>query len=350
MNRPIDVATAQAIASTRIDAVIAPSVDDAAAPILAKKTNMRVVIADFSAASDLRVEARSILGAILLQERDVVGEAAAPWSSGKLPDGFSVPTKRQPTDAEWRALRFAWRICAHVKSNTIIFTDATRTLAIGAGQMSRVDAANVTVMKARRQKCRSPDPSARRTRSSRSATASTSSRTQAQAVIQPGGSVKDAEVIARLTNTASRWSSRDGGTSATSLRNLDDEEGPFGGRRTLANVEGDGRLHPRRVGADGASIRRDSSASNAVATLRQMNKNDERLVTLAEFDTRFEAGLARGALEAIGIRVFVPEEHMFRASHANPGRLQVFEHDRERAMMQLRRLQIRLVEPGEIDS
>jgi hypothetical protein len=80
-----------------------------------------------------------------------------------------------------------------------------------------------------------------------------------------------------------------------------------------------------------------------------MNMDDERLVTLAEFDTRFEAGLARGALEAIGIRVFVPEEHMFRASHANPARLQVFEYDRERAMTELRRLQIRLVKPREVD-
>jgi len=197
VNRPIDVATAHAIASTRIDAVIAPSIDDAASPILAKKTNMRVVIADFSDASELRVEARSILGAMLLQERDLVGEAAAPWSSGKLPDGFSVPTKRQPTDEEWRALRFAWRICAHVKSNTIIFTDATRTLAIGAGQMSRVDAANVAVMKAREAKvplagsvCASDAFFPFRDGLDVVANAG------AKAVIQPGGSVKDAEVIA----------------------------------------------------------------------------------------------------------------------------------------------------------
>ena len=80
-----------------------------------------------------------------------------------------------------------------------------------------------------------------------------------------------------------------------------------------------------------------------------MNKNDQRLVTLAEFDTRFEAGLARGALEAIGIRVLVPEEHKLRASHAGPARLQVFEHERERALTELRRLQIRLVESREID-
>ena len=56
--------------------------------------------------------------------------------------------RRAPAPDEWEALRFAWRVCAHVKSNTVIFTDARRTLAIGAGQMSRVDAVNVAIMKA----------------------------------------------------------------------------------------------------------------------------------------------------------------------------------------------------------
>ena len=74
-----------------------------------------------------------------------------------------------------------------------------------------------------------------------------------------------------------------------------------------------------------------------------MKKNDEELVILAEFDNRFEAGLARGALEAIGIRVLVPEEHMWRPTQT--ARLQVFESDRERALTELRRLQIRLVAP-----
>jgi len=80
-----------------------------------------------------------------------------------------------------------------------------------------------------------------------------------------------------------------------------------------------------------------------------MKKDDETLVTLAEFDTRFEAGLARGALEALGIRVLVPEEHISRASHAGPARLQVFDRDRERALTELRRLQIRLVEPRRVE-
>jgi phosphoribosylaminoimidazolecarboxamide formyltransferase / IMP cyclohydrolase len=196
LNRPIDLAAAEAIASTRIDAVIAPAVDDAARAVLAKKTSMRVVVADFSNAAR-GVDVRSILGAMLLQERDVVSEASTPWTAGALPDGFSVPTKRQPTPEEWIALRFAWRICAHVKSNTIIFTDAHRTLAIGAGQMSRVDAANVAVMKARDAKvslagsvCASDAFFPFRDGLDVVAAAG------AKAVIQPGGSVKDAEVIA----------------------------------------------------------------------------------------------------------------------------------------------------------
>jgi len=196
LNRPIDLACAKAIASTRIDAVIAPAVDEAAKPILANKTNMRVVVADFSGVAQ-GLDVRSILGAMLLQERDVVVEAATPWSAGSLPDGFSIPTKRQPTAEEWTALRFAWRICAHVKSNTIIFTDASRTLAIGAGQMSRVDAANVAVLKAGQSNVSLAG----------SACASDAffpfrdgldvvAQAGAKAVIQPGGSVKDPEVIA----------------------------------------------------------------------------------------------------------------------------------------------------------
>jgi phosphoribosylaminoimidazolecarboxamide formyltransferase/IMP cyclohydrolase len=196
LNRPIDRQTADAIASTRIDCVIAPSVDESVHNILARKPNMRVVTADFG---QLRggIELRSILGATLAQERDVVVEAGALWSSTSLPAGFRVATKRQPTEEEWVALRFAWRICAHVKSNTIIFTDAQSTLAVGAGQMSRVDAANVAVMKAREA-----------SRSLRgSACASDAffpfrdgldvvAAAGATAVVQPGGSVKDAEVVA----------------------------------------------------------------------------------------------------------------------------------------------------------
>jgi phosphoribosylaminoimidazolecarboxamide formyltransferase/IMP cyclohydrolase len=196
LNRPIDVATAEAIVSTFIEAVVAPSVEEGAREVLAKKTNMRVVTAGFDTlmtAFDLR----SILGAMLGQERDVVFEAQRAWNTGSPPDGLRVVTKRQPTADEWEALRFAWRVCAHVKSNAVIFTDAKRTLAIGAGQMSRVDAVNVAIMKAQGAG-RSLAGSVAASdaffpfRDGLDAVA----KAGATAVVQPGGSVRDAEVIA----------------------------------------------------------------------------------------------------------------------------------------------------------
>ncbi len=197
LNRSIDLESAEAIASTRIDAVIAPAVDDAARPVLARKTAMRVVTADFSGLKDRGLDVRSILGAMLVQERDRVDEARSSWESAAMPEGFTVASRRPPTPEEWRALRFAWRVCAHVKSNTVIFTDAQRTLAVGAGQMSRVDAVNVAVMKARASSCSLSGSVAASDaffpfRDGLDAVAAAG----ATAVIQPGGSVKDAEVIA----------------------------------------------------------------------------------------------------------------------------------------------------------
>ena len=195
LNRAIDAATAQAIVSTFIEAVIAPAIEADARTILASKANMRVVIADLAQPThDSGRELRSILGAVLTQSRDRVSEASHPWPSGEL----RVVTKRQPTAEEWRALRFAWRICAHVKSNTIIFTSADRTLAIGAGQMSRVDAAKVARMKAD-----TIGPDALKG----SVAASDAffpfrdgldvvADAGATAIVQPGGSVRDQDVIA----------------------------------------------------------------------------------------------------------------------------------------------------------
>ena len=196
LNRPIDVSAADAIVSTFIEAVIAPSVEAAALEVLAKKTNMRVVTTAFDALPGA-VDMRSILGAMLSQQRDVVAEARLPWTPLALPDGVRVVTRRQPSAEEWEALRFAWRICAHVKSNAVIFTDASRTLAIGAGQMSRVDAVNVAVMKALAAGrslagCVAASDAFFPFRDGLDAVA----RAGATAVVQPGGSVRDAEVIA----------------------------------------------------------------------------------------------------------------------------------------------------------
>jgi phosphoribosylaminoimidazolecarboxamide formyltransferase/IMP cyclohydrolase len=196
LNRKLDEDTARAITSTFIECVVAPDVEDTARTILASKANLRVIVADFRKLAGTR-EYRSILGALLVQERDRVVEAQMPWPA----DGIKVVTKRQPTPDEWQAMRFAWRVMAHVKSNTVIFTDAVRTLAIGAGQMSRVDAVKVAVHKAGGWK-------GGQTAILKGSIAASDAffpfrdgldavaAAGATAVVQPGGSVKDAEVIA----------------------------------------------------------------------------------------------------------------------------------------------------------
>jgi len=201
LNRPIDRRTAEELTTTFIEAVIAPSIGDEARPVLAKKTNMRVVrpltIAGARQTGDpfADVEIRSVAGGMLVQAPDVVEEARSPWPHGGFP---TVVTKRQPTTEEWQALRFAWRICAHVKSNTVIFTSADRTLAIGAGQMSRVDAVRVARMKAERAGADTLKGSVAASdaffpfRDGLDAVAAAG----ATAVVQPGGSMRDPDVIA----------------------------------------------------------------------------------------------------------------------------------------------------------
>jgi phosphoribosylaminoimidazolecarboxamide formyltransferase / IMP cyclohydrolase len=196
LNRTIDVPTAKALTATFIEAVMAPSIEEAARTILAAKQNMRVITADFSKAFEPFMgqeprEMRSFLGGVLVQEPDRVIEARDPWPSGDMP---RVVTKRQPTPEEWTALRFAWRVCAHVKSNAVIFTAADRTLAVGAGQMSRVDAVKVAVMKAGVSLAGSVAASDAffPFRDGLDAVAAAG----ATAVVQPGGSVRDGEVIA----------------------------------------------------------------------------------------------------------------------------------------------------------
>ncbi len=212
LNRAIDAETARAITSTFIEAVIAPGFDEEAKAILAAKQNMRLVTVGFEGLRDLPAggdfesggDIRSFLGGMLVQERDQVTEAQEPWppspdatapaSAGQGPD-IRVVTRRQPTPEEWTALRFAWRVCAHVKSNTIIFTAADRTLAVGAGQMSRVDAAKVAIMKAAAGSLKGSVAASDAFfpfRDGLDAIADAG----ATAVVQPGGSVRDAEVIA----------------------------------------------------------------------------------------------------------------------------------------------------------
>ena len=198
VNRPIDVATAKALTSTFIEAVIAPAVQEQAKAVLATKGNMRVVTTDFARAfepfrGESPLDMRSFLGGMLMQDADRVTEAQVPWPPADT--SIRVVTKRQPTAEEWTALRFAWRVCAHVKSNAVIFTSADRTLAVGAGQMSRVDAVKVAVMKAGAGVLRGSVAASDAFfpfRDGLDAVADAG----ATAVVQPGGSMRDGEVIA----------------------------------------------------------------------------------------------------------------------------------------------------------
>lgn len=198
LNRTLDVDTAVAIAETFIECVVTPAVDDDAREVLSAKKNLRLVVADFASENDRsRKDVRSVMGGWLVQERDQVAEADTVWSDGLevLPGTvLRVVTKRQPTDEEWTALRFAWRVCAHVKSNTIIFSFADRIAAVGAGQMSRVDAVNVATAKAGKSLNETVAASDAffPFRDGLDEIASAG----ATAVVQPGGSVRDDEVIA----------------------------------------------------------------------------------------------------------------------------------------------------------
>ncbi|HYN08226.1 MAG TPA: bifunctional phosphoribosylaminoimidazolecarboxamide formyltransferase/IMP cyclohydrolase [Vicinamibacterales bacterium] len=199
VNRPLDVETARALTSTFIEAVIAPGLADAdeVRAVLGTKANLRVVTASFAQLADR--DARSILGAWLVQARDRVAEAARPWPASGAggtsdPSPPRVVTRRAPTAEEWEALRFAWRVAAHVKSNTVVFTRRDVTLAVGAGQMSRVDAVNAAVMKGgdRLRGSVAASDAFFPFRDGLDALAAAG----ATAVVQPGGSVRDAEVIA----------------------------------------------------------------------------------------------------------------------------------------------------------
>ncbi|MDR0535234.1 MAG: bifunctional phosphoribosylaminoimidazolecarboxamide formyltransferase/IMP cyclohydrolase [Puniceicoccales bacterium] len=188
-NREVDAALATAIAGIFSEVIIAPGFAPEALAILAKKKNLRLIRSTADAAVLApQIEVRAVVGGILAQDADnaLVDRAA-----------FKVATKRAPTEAEWEALLFGWRVVRHVKSNAIVYAGQGRTLGIGAGQMSRVDSSRIAVWKAGEAGLSLKG----------SVVASdaffpfadglvAAADAGATAAIQPGGSMRDAEVIA----------------------------------------------------------------------------------------------------------------------------------------------------------
>ena len=189
VNRPIDVATAQVIAEIFSEVIIAPAFKDDAFALLAKKKNLRLMVNGETAAPAPGLEVRTAVGdSFLLQRGDADSVATAEWK---------VVSQRMPTDAERAALLFGWRVVKHVKSNAIVYATSDRTLGIGAGQMSRIDSSRIAIWKAGEAKLSLagsvvasdaffPFPDGLIAAADAGATAA----------IQPGGSVRDAEVIA----------------------------------------------------------------------------------------------------------------------------------------------------------
>src|SRR5258708_2121557 len=136
VNRPIDAAAAEEMHNLFLEVIAAPAFDEAARARFASKKNLRLV--EVNAANQKWV-LKNVSGGILVQDADI-----RPLSESDL----RVVTKRAPTPEETRAMLFAWKVCKHVKSNAIVYAREGQTVGVGAGQMSRVDAAKIGAMKA----------------------------------------------------------------------------------------------------------------------------------------------------------------------------------------------------------
>ena len=188
VNRELDSAAAEEMAKLFVEAVIAPGITQGAREVFSKKKNLRLLDASASGSANgvTRLEIKRVTGGILLQESDESDEL----------DGSAtrVVTSREPSEDEWRDLRFAWKVAEHVKSNAIVLARGGKTAGVGAGQTSRVDSVRISVEKAR--------GSANGTVLASDAFfpfrdgIDEAAKAGVTAVIQPGGSKRDEEVIA----------------------------------------------------------------------------------------------------------------------------------------------------------
>ena len=188
-NRPLDAATARAIVDRQfVEVIIAPEADDAAQAVIAEKKNVRLLVCGSWAAPGAALDYKRVNGGLLVQDRDLGMISASE---------LTVVTKRQPTEAEIRDLLFAWKVAKFVKSNAIIYARDGRTVGVGAGQMSRVNSARIAGIKAEHaglavQGAVMASDAFFPFRDGIDNAASAG----IQCVIQPGGSIRDDEVIA----------------------------------------------------------------------------------------------------------------------------------------------------------
>lgn len=188
LNQPCDAELAAAVNEIFTEIIIAPSFAPDALALLMTKKQRRLICARKPVRHRGEVHVRSVPGGVLVQEADEVAEKE---------EVLQVVTQRQPTAGELAALTFAWRVVKHVKSNAIVYATSTATLGIGAGQMSRVDSSRLAIWKAQ-QAGLSLEGSVIASDALFPFPDSVEAALQvgATAIIQPGGSIRDAEVIA----------------------------------------------------------------------------------------------------------------------------------------------------------
>jgi len=185
-NRRVDHRAAESVAEHFFEGVIAPSFEEDALAVLARKKKLRLLeMGDLAKFRRGGMDLRRVSGGLLVQEWDRVDE--------RVRDA-EVVTKRQPTESEWRALEFAWIVAKHVKSNAIVYALEDRTLGVGAGQMSRVDSAKIGIEKA--QSSLEGAVMASDAFFPFRDGIDVAAEVGIRAVIEPGGSIRDKEVIA----------------------------------------------------------------------------------------------------------------------------------------------------------
>jgi phosphoribosylaminoimidazolecarboxamide formyltransferase/IMP cyclohydrolase len=187
LNREVDAATAEVLAETFLECIVAPSFSERALARLSQKKNLRLLASGAWLTADYAaLQWKFVSGGLLVQDRDA--------TAGLEVSRARVATRRSPTDAERASLEFAWRVCKHVKSNAIVLARDARTVGVGAGQMSRVVSVEIAVKKAGEEAKGSvlasdayfPFPDGLEAAAAAGVTA----------VVQPGGSVRDPDVIA----------------------------------------------------------------------------------------------------------------------------------------------------------
>ncbi|ADU92768.1 bifunctional phosphoribosylaminoimidazolecarboxamide formyltransferase/IMP cyclohydrolase [Geobacillus sp. Y412MC52] len=184
VNREVDKETAERMHDIFLEIVIAPSFSDEALAILTKKKNIRLLTLDFTGPDVKENMLVSVNGGLLVQEADTFTLEDAEWN---------VVTKREPTEAEREQLRFAWKVVKHVKSNAIVLAKNGMTVGVGTGQMNRVGAAKIAIEQAGEQAVGAVLASD--AFFPMDDTVEAAAKAGITAIIQPGGSIRDADSI-----------------------------------------------------------------------------------------------------------------------------------------------------------